>query len=43
MHAENFAAVVDQLKLETVQVRLISETQCEVIDPRIPPEWFGNN
>ncbi len=42
MHAENFDAAVGQFKLETVQVRRIGKNGCVIIDPRIPPEWFGN-
>src|SRR5262245_68705 len=40
MHAENFERVVSDLGLETVEVLLVSEGHCLVVDPRIPRAWL---
>ena len=40
MHAENFSEIVRQLKLESVEILLLDDHTCLVIDPRIPREWF---
>ena len=39
MHAENFKGVVKKHGLKTVEVELVSDRFCFVVDPRIPRAW----
>jgi hypothetical protein len=40
LHAENFDAIVEKLKLTSVEVEYVGYGCCFVVDPRIPREWL---
>jgi hypothetical protein len=40
MHAENFHAAIQKLKLKTVEIEKLDDRFCLVVDRRIPKEWL---